>query len=354
MELRRWVMRRAGEPLVEQPFEPRAPERGEVVVAVSGCGLCHTDLGFLFGGVRTQQSPPLVLGHEISGRVVDAGPDATSWLGQAVIIPAVLPCNECDLCLRGKHTMCRAQRMPGNDFDGGFATHVTVPARDLCRVDERALAAAGLELWQVAVVADAVTTPYQAVSEAGVERGDVVVVIGVGGVGGYCAQIAAARGALVIAVDVDPQKLAAIAKVGAAALTLDARSLDGKAMKKRVAELAAQEGGRPYEWKVFECSGTKAGQETAFSLLTFGSTLSVVGFTLDKVELRLSSLMALSARAVGNWGCAPALYPAALELVLQGKVVIAPFVERHALTTINDVLERAKAHSLLRRAVLTP
>src|SRR5690606_15607171 len=99
--------------------------------------------------------------------------------------------------------------MPGNDIHGGFATHVVVPARGLCAVDERRLAAARIDLADLSVVADAVTTPYQAVVQAGVKDGDLVLVNGVGGVGGYAAQIAQALGATVVALDVSDDKLAA-------------------------------------------------------------------------------------------------------------------------------------------------
>ena len=153
---------------------------------------------------------PLALGHEISGHVVAAGEGAAAWMGRAVIVPAVLPCGECDLCRRGLATICRAQKMPGNDIQGGFGSHIVVPARGLCPVDEARLAAAGLTLPQVSIVADALTTPYQAVRRAGVAPGDVAVVVGVGGVGGYCVQIARASGATVVAIDVDHDPAAAV------------------------------------------------------------------------------------------------------------------------------------------------
>ncbi len=193
---------------------------GEVVVAVAGCGVCHTDLGFFYDGIRTNHPLPLCLGHEISGRVVAAGPGADTWLGKAVIVPAVIPCGDCDACRRGKETICPNQKMPGNDLHGGFASHLVVPARGLCPVEIPALQAAGLDLAAVSVVADAVTTPYQAVTQAGVQSGDLVIVNGVGGVGGYCAQIARAFGATVVAIDVSDDKLAAVAD-GIAALTLE-------------------------------------------------------------------------------------------------------------------------------------
>ncbi|HEY5599028.1 MAG TPA: 6-hydroxycyclohex-1-ene-1-carbonyl-CoA dehydrogenase, partial [Kiloniellales bacterium] len=96
------------------------------------------------------------------------------------------------------------------------------------------------------------------------------------------------------------------------------------------------------------------GQETAFGLLVHGATLGVVGFTMDKVELRLSNLMAFHARALGNWGCPPDLYPGALDLVLDGKVRLTPFIERHALDDINRIFQAAHAHELKRRAILVP
>ena len=169
--------------------------------------------------------------------------------------------------------------------------------------------------------------------------GSLAVVVGAGGVGGYCVQVARAFGATVVAVDVDAAKLDAIAAHGAS-LTLNAREHDAKALKGAIAAFAKAQGLRATEWIVFECSGTAAGQLTAWSLLVHGATLSVVGFTMDKVEVRLSNLMAFDARAIGNWGCPPESYPAALDLVLDGKVAIRPFVEVRPLADINERLPR--------------
>ena len=353
IDAHRWLMTAPGAPFERQAFAAE-PGAGEVVVAVAGCGVCHTDLGYFYDGVRTNQPLPLALGHEISGHVVAAGAGAAEWLGRAVIVPAVLPCGECDLCLRGLATICRSQKMPGNDIQGGFASHIVVPARGLCPVDEARLAAVGLTLPQVSIVADALTTPYQAVCRAGVVAGDLAVVVGVGGVGCYCVQVARAFGAEVVAIDVDVRKLQAITADGGAALALDAREHDAKALKKAVADFARQRGLRGTEWKIFECSGSAPGQNTAFNLLVHGATLSVVGFTMDKVEVRLSNLMAFDARALGNWGCPPEFYPAALDLVLDGKVKLAPFVESRPLADIDAVFSAVHRREITRRVVLIP
>jgi 6-hydroxycyclohex-1-ene-1-carbonyl-CoA dehydrogenase len=352
IEARRWLMTAANAPLERAAFSA-SPGPGEVVVRVAGCGVCHTDLGYFYDGVRTKLPLPLTLGHEVSGHVVEAASGAERWLGKAVIVPAVLPCGECDLCRRGLATICRAQKMPGNDIHGGFASHIVVPARGLCPVDESRLAGAGLTLAEVSIVADALTTPYQAVLRAGVKPGSLAIVVGAGGVGGYCVQIANAFGAKVVAIDVDEAKLAALARHGAA-LTLDARALDAKAIKAAVVDFAKRNGLPGTEWLIFECSGTAPGQLTAYALLVHGATLSVVGFTMDKVELRLSNLMAFDARAIGNWGCPPEHYPAALDLVLDGKVQIKPFVETHPLDDINRVFAAVHHREIKKRAVLVP
>ncbi len=349
----RWSMNAVNEPMVRAEFDPSPPAADEVVVEIAGCGVCHTDLGFIFAGVRLNHDLPLALGHEISGRVVAAGSDAGAWRGQAVIIPAIIPCGECDLCKRNKGTICRAQKMPGNDIEGGFASHITVPAQGLCAVDEDRLGAAGLTLADVSVVADAVTTPYQAVVQAEVRPGSLAVVIGVGGIGGYAAQIAATFGATVVAVDIDADRLDAISSHGAAK-TFDATDIGGRDLRAAIAAFAKENGLPATEWTIFECSGTAAGQTTAFALLVHGATLCVVGFTMERVEIRLSNLMAFHARALGNWGCAPGLYPGVLDLVLDGKIQILPFVEHHPLDDINAVFAAVHAHRMRRRAILIP
>lgn len=349
----RWEMTAADRPLVRMDFHPGQPGEKEVLVEIAGCGVCHTDLGYYYDGVPTKHGLPLALGHEISGHVIASGAGAEDWMGKAVIVPAVMPCGECDVCARGKPNICPNQKMPGNDIQGGFATHIVVPAHGLCEVDEARLEKVGLELPDVSVVADAMTTPYQAALQAGVGKGDLAIVIGAGGVGGYAVQINNALGAKVVAIDVDAEKLDALKDYGAA-LTLNAKEMDGRAMKKAVLAFAAENGLRRTEWFIFECSGTGAGQKTAFDVLTHGATLCVVGFSPEKPELMLSKLMAFHARALGNWGCPPELYPGALDMVLDGRVKVGPFVERHKLDDINRVFEAAHHGDLKRRAVLVP
>lgn len=353
MNAYRWEMTKPGEPLSRVEFDPGEPAENELVVEIAGCGVCHTDLGFYYDGVRTKHPLPLTLGHEMSGRVISTGSAVQEWLDKAVVIPAIMPCGSCDLCDRGRGTICREQKSPGIDMHGGFASHITVPAAGLCEIDTARLAEVGMELVDASVIADALTTPYQAIVQAEVEPGDLAVVIGVGGIGGYAVQIAAAKGATVVAIDVDQRKLEQLRDFGAGML-INALEVQGRDVRDAIRAFVKEQGLRQTEWKIFECSGTSAGQTSAFNLLTYGACLSVVGFTMDKLELRLSNLMAFHARALGNWGCLPEYYPEALELVLEGKVSMLPFIERHPLSEINEIFARAHEGKLARRAILVP
>ena len=339
----------SGAPLAVLDVPEPEPRAGEVVVRVAGCGVCHTDIGFWRDGVPTRHPLPITLGHEVSGIVADAAPDCRDWIGREVIVPSVIPCGACDLCRSGRGNACKSQLMPGNDLDGGFAERVAVPARGLCPVTERN----GYSLADLSVVADAVTTPYQAVVRSGLDPGDLAIVVGAGGVGGYAVQIAAAFGARVVVLDVDAVKLAGIAGHGAS-LALDPSAMEFKALKKEIAERAKAWGVPPFGWKIFECSGTAAGQETAFGLLGTAGVLMVVGFTLEKVQLRLSNLMAFDATAQGTWGCRPELYPEALRMVTSGRVTLHPFIERHPLRDGPEVVRRVADHEIQKRAILEP
>jgi len=354
MKIRRWVVRVPGEPMRLEEHDAE-PGPGEVLVEVAGCGICHTDLGFYYDGVPTRHPFPLALGHEVSGTVTRTGPGAESWQGRAVVVAAVIPCGSCAACRDGRGSICPEQIFPGNDVDGGFASHLVVPARGLCDVgdlSDATLNPGRVDLASLSVVADAVSTPYQAVIRAGVGAGDLAVFVGAGGVGGFGVQIARALGASVAAIDVDDERLGLIAEHGAG-LTLSA-AMPFKDLRKAVRDFAKQRGVPGWRVKIFETSGSTRGQATAFGLLSHGGYLGVVGFTPEKTEIRLSNLMALDAVAQGNWGCLPEHYPAVVDLVRSGKVALEPFVEHRPLSSIGESFSEIHAGKVRRRIILVP
>jgi len=340
----------AGSPLEKREFTIEKIEKDETVIEVAGCGLCHTDLGFMSGNVKTKAELPLILGHEISGKVIEAGSDLKNLVGKSVIIPAVLPCGECKLCKDGRGNICRSQKMPGNDFNGGFASHIAVPGRFLCELPDDL---GKFKLSNLSVVADAVTTPYQSLLRSNLKDGDLAVVIGVGGIGIYMAQLAKDAGATVIAIDIDDAKLEAAKKLGAD-FAINSKEMSERDIKDKIRTLVKENRLPKYQWKIFETSGTAAGQQVAFSLLSFAGTIGIVGFTMDKVSVRLSNVMAFDADIFGNWGCKPEHYPDVVEKVLQEKINVLDNIEEHPLDSINEMVKLAFDHKLSKRAILVP
>ncbi len=345
-----WYFTGVGKPFEKRSFFVNEPAAGEAVVEIAGCGLCHTDLEFIGGKVKTNSALPLILGHEISGKVVAAGNEYERLIGKNVIIPAVLPCGECELCKAGRSNICRNQKMPGNDFNGGFATHITVPGRFLCEIP---FDIGDFTLSDLSVIADAVSTPYQALVRSNLRKGDLAVVIGVGGLGIYLMQFAALKGASVIAVDIDNKKIERAKRFGAA-FGINSAALDEKAVRETIRAFVKENHLPAYQWKIFETSGTAAGQSAAFSLLSFAGTIAIVGFTMDKVTIRLSNMMAFDADMFGNWGCKPEYYPEVVEAVLNKKINIIDTIEKTNLESINEILKSAAGNKLWKRIIFIP
>jgi 6-hydroxycyclohex-1-ene-1-carbonyl-CoA dehydrogenase len=341
-----YVLESAKTPLVRRPLQIPAPGPTEAVVEVIACGLCHTDLGYADGSVPTKKGIPIVLGHEAVGRVVEAGTDYKSLVGSTVLVPAVLPCGECQFCKAGRGNACPNQKMPGNDIDGGFATHFLVPARPLIKIGAGVSNVAALS-----VVADAVSTAYQAILRSNLAAGDAAIVVGAGGVGGFVVQIANALGARVIACDIIADRLKLIADYGASA-TLDLANKDFKEVRKTVKDFA--KGVPSFRYRIFECSGSTGGQTTAYGLLDRGATMLQVGYTPNKIDVRLSNLMAFDATIHGTWGCPPEVYPGVLRLIEEGKVKLDPFISYGPMSKVNEYLEAMAAHKLEKRMVMDP
>jgi 6-hydroxycyclohex-1-ene-1-carbonyl-CoA dehydrogenase len=245
--------------------------------------------------------------------------------------------------------------MPGNSIGiyGGNSSYIPVPSIDLCEVRNRG----GIPLEHLAVVADAVTTPYQAAKRADLQPGDKVIIVGVtGGVGVYMAQTAKALGAkAVIGLARNPEKLQRALKYGADFVisTQDKQIKDIRNEFREICKKNGLEAG--FGWKIFEVSGIKAGQDLALELLSFTGKLILIGFGMAKNEYSISRLMAFDAEMIGTWGCLPEYYPIVLDMVLTKKIDIAPFVETRPMSQIASVYDEVhKAGSPAKRIVLTP
>ena len=327
-------------------------KQGEVLIEISGCGVCGSDIGYFYEGIPTLIAPPITLGHEISG-VVIAGDK--NWIGTEVIVPTIIPCGECDLCKSGRANRCLFQKMPGNNLSiyGGFSSHIVVPSRDLCQVPHRG----NYSLAQLTVIADAMGTPYQAAKRANLGPGDRVIIIGVtGGCGVYMAQWSKLMGAeVVIGIGRNQEKLERALDYGCDFVINSKEKSSWDVQKEFSRYCRKNQVNARSSWKIFEVSGTKTGQELALNLLRYTGILVVVGYSPENISYNISRLSAFDAEIIGTWGCLPEYYPVILEEALSGNIQVAPFVEEKPMSHIQETFTAFYYEgSPMKRVVLVP
>jgi len=338
--MRAAVFTAGGAPLEMREIARPSPGPGEILVRVAACGVCHTDLHYLDHGVPTFKPPPVVLGHEISGTVVAAGPGADAGIvGKAVLLAPVTTCGSCAACRSGRENVCAAQRMIGNSFDGGYAEYVVTSARDAFALP------AELPLLESCVIADALTTAFHAVvRRALVSPGERVAVIGCGGLGLNVVQVAAMLGARVVAVDLDPSKLRIAMDLGASA-AVDAR--DGDVAKRVRRET---DGGADV---AIEAIGVPATQEEAVAMLRTGGRAVLLGSSSKPMTLQGGRVMYRELTVIGTLGCRPVDFPVVLDLVRRGRLVVKPLVtHRHPLEELDLAFDGLRRGEGIRRIVV--
>jgi propanol-preferring alcohol dehydrogenase len=206
--------------------EVARPEAGpdEVLIEVEVCGVCHSDL-HVADGDWTQLAgivkKPLILGHEIVGRVVERGAVVQSvQVGDRVGVPWVQwTCGQCEFCREGNENLCIKQRITGVMVDGGYAEFAKAPASHVIKIPDT------LSSEQAAPLLCAGVTVHRALKQSKIRAGQRLAVFGVGGLGHIAVQIGRAAGVEVTAIDISEEKLA-LAKSLGATRTLNAATSD--------------------------------------------------------------------------------------------------------------------------------
>src|ERR1700682_5677848 len=222
------ILREFRSPLTLEVVDRPEPAAGEILMEVEACGVCHSDLHVAegdwtqFAGIVKK---PLILGHEIVGRVVERGGAVSSiegsiQVGDRVGVPWVQwTCGECELCRDGNENLCARQRITGVMVDGGYAEYAKAPASHVVKIPET------LRSELAAPLLCAGVTVHRALKQSKIRAGQRLAIFGVGGLGPPALQIGRAAGAEVTAIDVSEEKLA-LAKSLGAARTLNAATSD--------------------------------------------------------------------------------------------------------------------------------
>lgn len=354
-------MSAVGAPVAVEEIPRPIPREGEVLLRVTACGVCHSDLHVAKGDIPFPT--PCVLGHEISGTVEEPGSSGLK-AGQRAVASFIMPCGKCDPCRAGRDDLCETyfamNRAKGTLYDGktrlfradgtplamnmmgGLAEFAVVPQTDVFALPD------SLPLAESCILGCAIMTSYGALKHAaGLRPGQSVAVIGVGGVGSNVVALARLFGAgPIVAVDVRSEKLEAARRWGATHAVGSAGAVE--------AVLEAT-GGRGVDVAV-EALGRPETVEQAFRMAAGGGAVVLVGVAPGKtaVPLEINRFVRRGIRMVGSFGCrVRSDMPEIIRLAAEGKIdVTASVTRRYPLERVQGAYDEMEHGRIVGRAII--
>ena len=292
----------------ERPVPEPGPE--DVVLEVSHCGICGTDLHLVMEGMGL---PDTIGGHEYSGRIVARGSEVSGWaLGDPVVGGAPTGCGRCSHCLEGRTTLCTARQDWGGGYDGAFADYKKVRADQLVRIPS------GVTLRQAALT-EPLAVALHALTIAQAEPGQRVLVTGAGPLGLLVIAALAARGIEDVTLsEPSPLRRAHAARVGART-TLEPDALETPPMPFTIVE-------EPFD-VALECSGNPRAMESALGQLRRAGRLVIVGTGMHRPRLDHNRILMNELVVTGAYCYDVGGFEHALELIASGRLPTDALIE---------------------------
>jgi len=289
----------------------------EVLIEVKSSGICGTDVHIYHDS--TFYTPPVILGHEYGGVVIQAGSKVSDFhVGDSVTSPATIPCGTCFMCKINRANRCVGEKkriLGAHRADGTFAQYVAVPSAILHKVPD------DISLDEAAVVEPAACVVHNVSETVGVNPGDVVVVLGPGPVGLLSLQVAKISGAIKVIVtgtSADKDRLRLAETLGAD-MTVDVEMEDpAETVKSLTNGLGAD--------VVFEASGSSAARKQAFEIVRRCGKVGLIGITGKPQEINLDKVVEGELEVKGTWGTTWTSWRKALNLISSGKIQVAPLI----------------------------
>ena len=315
--------------------ETPSPERGQIGIVVEACGICHSDVFVTSGGFPGLELPR-VPGHEIAGRVHAVGEGVTAWkVGDRVGVGwHGGHCFKCEACRTGDFLNCAEQQITGISHDGGWADYVVVPWESVARIPEELPAADAGPLLCAGV------TTYNALRNSGARPGDLVGVLGIGGLGHLGVQYAAKMGFHTVVLSRGAEKETLARELGAHEY-IDTTAEDP-------AERLQTMGGADV---ILATAPNAKAIGATFGGLDARGKLVVVGATSDPLEIPAFDL--LSGRQVVGW---PSGRPIDSEATMQFSTLtgVRAQIETYPLEQAGEALQKVLENKVRFRAVLVP
>lgn len=313
-------------------------DANEVLLKVSACGVCHSDLHLAEGDWKHLlkiAKPDLILGHEAVGTIEAVGEGVKDLsVGMRVGVPWIhWVCDECEMCLAGLDNLCPKQKITGLTDDGGFAEMMKAKASYVFRIPDE------LSDAEAAPLLCAGVTVYRAIKLAEIKPNQRVAVFGVGGLGHIAIQLVKRYVDEVIAVDISEDKLE-LARQSGASLTINAAT-------EKASQVIKKLGG--VDIAIVAATAKAAYDDALYSLRPSG-TIVVVGLPADPLTFSASALSSREARIIASSVGTREDMRELFELAAKGEVRC--HIETRPLDTVNEVLTELKNGKVIGRIVL--
>lgn len=287
---------------------------GELVLRNQVCGVCGTDVHIYHGESGSADvNPPVVLGHEYSGEVVEVGEGVTGFaVGDHVTVDPNIYCGHCVYCQNGKKQLCPSMEAIGVTRDGGFAQYSLIPASQAFKLEPTVP-------WEAAAMAEPLACCLHGIDLAGIQVGDKVCVVGGGAIGLLMVQLAKLSGASQIVLSEPNEKRRQVGLQLGANAALDPTRPDAQEAFAQVLDGGAN--------VVIECVGNVPAVKSAFQFAGKGAT--VLLFSVPKVDatfdLPLFDVYKKELTIKGSF-VNPDTHARAVALINSGKVDFGPII----------------------------
>ena len=289
----------------------------EVLVEVKFTGICGTDVHIYHDSAF--YTPPVVLGHEYSGVIVEKGSEATGFeVGDCVTSPATIPCGQCLMCRTNHANRCLGEQkriLGAHKANGTFTKYVAVPSVILHKIPEN------LSLEEAAVAELAACVVRAVFERVGVEAGEVVAVLGPGPMGLLtiqAAKIAGAKQVILTGVSADKERFSIAKEIGVDSI-INVENEDAVEVVKSLTEGLGAD-------VVFEASGSSAARKQAFNMVRRCGKVGLIGLTGRPVDVNLDSIVEGELDVKGSWGTVWTSWRRTLNLLSSGMIRVSPLI----------------------------
>jgi len=289
----------------------------EALVEVKFTGICGTDVHIYHDSAF--YTPPVVLGHEYSGVIVEKGSEVTGFeIGDRVTSPATIPCGQCLMCKTNRANRCLGEQkriLGAHKANGTFTKFVSVPSVILHKIPEK------LSLEEAAVAELAACVVRAVFERVRVEAGEVVAVLGPGPMGLLtiqAAKIAGARQVILTGVGADKERFSIAKEIGVDSI-INVENEDAVAVVKSLTEGLGAD-------VVFEASGSSAARKQALNMVRRCGKVGLIGLTGRSVDVNLDSIVEGELDVKGSWGTVWTSWQRTLNLLSSGMMRVSPLI----------------------------